>query len=163
MPDITIRPVEANDETSIARLWQGLTNHVVAMDNRLPPAVPGAAQHYAARLLETHEDANTRTLVADDGTQIVGYILGAVLELQPDLFEYTDSGFIADVFVDPDFRRQGVGRRLVEAMFAWFKDRGVTQVEWQVTANDPDAVAFWEAVRGTPLTIRMQVNLEEAD
>jgi GNAT superfamily N-acetyltransferase len=154
--DITIRPVAPPDEGAIARLWQALTDYHVQLDPRLPTSTPGAAENYAARLLERRDDPYTQTFVAEVGGQVVGYVLGAIIELQPDLFVYADSGFIADVFVDPAYRRRGIARRLVEAITAWFAERGVFLVEWQVAAQNPDAIRFWESVGGQPLTIRMQ-------
>jgi GNAT superfamily N-acetyltransferase len=154
--DITIRPVAPPDEEAIARLWQALTDYHVQLDPRLPTAAPGAAENYAARLLERRDDPYTQTFVAEVGGQVVAYILGAIIEMQPDLFEYADSGFIADVFVDPAYRRRGIARQLVETLTAWFAERGVFLVEWQVAAKNPDAVRFWESVGGQALTIRMQ-------
>jgi ribosomal protein S18 acetylase RimI-like enzyme len=154
--DITIRPVAPPDEDAIARLWQALTDYHVHLDPRLPTSTPGAAENYAARLLERRDDPYTQAFVAEVGGQVVGYILGAIIELQPDLFEYTDSGFIADVYVDPAYRRRGIARQLVETLAAWFAERGVFLVEWQVAARNPDAIHFWESVGGQPLTIRMQ-------
>jgi GNAT superfamily N-acetyltransferase len=154
--DITIRPVAPPDEDAIARLWQALTDFHVQLDPRLPTATPGAAENYAARLLERRDDPYTQTFVAEVGGQVVAYILGAIIEMQPDLFEYVDAGFIADVFVDPAHRRRGIARQLVETLTAWFAERGVFLVEWQVAARNPDAIRFWEAVGGQPLTIRMQ-------
>ena len=146
--DLFIRPVEPQDHNAIARLWQALTDYHVQLDPRLPVSAPGAAENYAARLLERRDDPYTRTFVAEVGGQVVGYILGAVIDLTADLFEYVDAGFIADVFVDPAYRRRGIARRLVETMNNWFAEQGVARVEWQVATKNPDAIRFWEAVGG---------------
>lgn len=158
--EITIRLVEPRDEAAIARLWQALSDYHVQIDSRLPVPVSGAARSYASRLLETRDDPFTRTYVAETGGQVVGYILGAVIDLQADLFEYVDTGFIADVFVDPAYRRQGIARRLVETVTDWFAAQGVRHVEWQVAAANVEAIKFWTAVGGQPLTIRMRMVLE---
>ncbi len=154
--DITIRPVAPHDQDAIVRLWQALSDYHVQLDPRLPTAAPDAAENYAARLLERRDDPFTQTFVAVVDGRVVGYILGAIIEMQPDLFEYVDSGFIADVFVDPAHRRRGIARQLVETMTAWFAERGIYLVEWQVAAMNPGAIRFWESVGGQPLTIRMQ-------
>jgi GNAT superfamily N-acetyltransferase len=157
--DIIIRPVEPRDQDAVARLWQALTDYHVRLDSRLPTAAPGAAENYAARLLERRDDPYTRAFVAEVAGQVVGYILGAVIDLLPDLFEHVDSGFIADIFVDPVYRRRGIARRLVETLNAWFAEQGVYRIEWQVATANPDAIHFWEAVGGSALTVRMQTSL----
>lgn len=48
---------------------------------------------------------------------------------------------IEDLFVDPDWMRQGIGRALVLDMIAIARGRGIERVE--VTAN-PHALAFYE-------------------
>ena len=76
----------------------------------------------------------TRVAVAADRT-VVGFatgrrLQGGVLELE-------------DLFVDPDWMRRGVGRRLVEDVVAVAKRRGIDRIE--VTAN-PHADAFYRSV-----------------
>jgi ribosomal protein S18 acetylase RimI-like enzyme len=50
---------------------------------------------------------------------------------------------VDDLFVDPDFMRQGVGRRLVADAVQIAEHRGVPRLE--VTAN-PEALAFYRSV-----------------
>lgn len=160
--DVIIRRASTADETAIARLWQALSDEHVRLDVRLPVPVAGAAHHYAARLVETLDDPMTRTFVAEAGGRVVAYILGAVIDLQPDLFEYVETGFIADVYVEPGYRRQGIARALVQTLNDWFAAQGVRHTEWQVAAANPAAVHFWEAVGGRPVTVRMRVELDPA-
>src|SRR5512145_1113343 len=98
---MNIRRVEPEDAKAIAKLWQTLSDYHVEIDPRMPTTTSGAADRYASRMIERRDDPYTRTFVAEVDGQVVGYILGAVLDLHPDLFEHVDSGFIADIFVDP--------------------------------------------------------------
>lgn len=154
-----IRPVEPRDEAAIARLWQMLTEHHVALDPRLPGVTGGAAARYAARLIERRHDPATIALVAEVAGEAAGYLLGAVIDLHPDLFEPVDAGFIADIFVDPAFRGRGLARELVTTANQWFRQRGVQQVELQVAARNPAGMRFWESVGGVPVMIRMRIDL----
>ncbi len=160
---VSIRPVEERDEAAIARLWAALTAYHVALDPRLPDAVPGASADYAARLVERRDDPDTRTFVAETDGQVIGYVLGAVVDLHPDLFQHVDVGFIADIFVDPGYRGQGVARRLVMAINQWFASVGVDHVEWQVAAKNDVGRKFWEAVGGQPVMVRMRMELAGQD
>ncbi|MCZ7540551.1 MAG: GNAT family N-acetyltransferase [Anaerolineae bacterium] len=91
--------------------------------------------------------------------EAAGYLLGAVIDLHPDLFEPVDAGFIADIFVDPAFRGRGLARELVTTANQWFRQRGVQQVELQVAARNPAGMRFWESVGGVPVMIRMRIDL----
>jgi len=158
--DVIIRRVEPRDEEAIARMWRTLSDYHVGLDRRLPVPTDGAAKQYAARLLEQRDDPSTRAFVAEVDGQVVGYLLGAVIDLQSDLFEYVDTGFIADIYVDPGHRRRGIARRLVETINGWFADEGVRHVEWQAAVANADAIHFWEALGGRAITVRMRVELD---
>ena len=159
MTKFTIRPVEPRDETSIARLWQSLTNHLTALDPRLPSATPGAPERYASRLVERRDDPSTRAFVAEMDDRVVGYILGAIVDLHPDLFQHVKAGYIADIVVDRDTRRLGIGAELVETLIEWFADEGIRSVEWQAAAADSTALEFWSAMDGLAIMVRMRMEL----
>ncbi len=159
--DVVIRAVEPRDADAIARMWQALTDYHVRLDPRLPGATPGAAERYASRLLERRDDPHTRAYVAEVGGQVVGYVLGTIIDLHPDLFEHVDSGFIADIYVDPAYRRLGIARDLVETINAWFAGQGVQHVEWQVAAANTVGLRFWEAIDGLAIMVRMRAELGE--
>ncbi len=112
---------QAADEGAIARLWLALSEYHVALDDRMPVPTEGAAERYAARLVERRNDPQTRAFVAEIDREVVGFVLGAVVDLYSDLFEHAESGYIADVFVDPAHRRRGVARQLFGAMAGWFR------------------------------------------
>ncbi len=157
---VTIRPVEPRDEAAIARMWQALTDYHVALDPRMPHAAPGGAERYAERLIKRRNDRQTRALVAEVDGEAVGYLLGAVIDLHPDLFQHVDVGFVADVYVDSDYRRRGIARQLVDAINVWFAEQGVTHTEWQVAAANTAGLHFWEAVGGLAMTVRMRVSVD---
>lgn len=158
--DVVIRLVAPHDEAAIARMWQELTDYHVALDPRLPGATPGAAERYASRLLERRDDPYTRAFVAEVGGQVVGYVLGAIIDLHPDLFDHVDSGFIADIYVCPAHRRQGIARQLVDRINRWFAEQGVRHTEWQVAAANTEGIRFWEAINGHAIMVRMRVDLD---
>jgi GNAT superfamily N-acetyltransferase len=79
------------------------------------------------------KEGRTRVATVDDG-RVVGFattlLTGDVLELE-------------DLFVDPDWMRRGVGRRLVLDLLALAQEQGIRRVE--VTAN-PQAASFYGKV-----------------
>lgn len=158
---IIIRPVEPRDQEALARMWQALSEYHVAIDSRMPVMAHGAPQAYASRVMDVRDDPSTCALVAEAGGVVVGYILGAVIDLTPDLFEHEDVGFIADIYVEPAYRRRGIARQLFHTVCDWFADRGVRHVEWQVAVANQDARRFWEAVGGRALTMRMRLSRPE--
>jgi len=161
---ITVRPAAPRDQDALARLWQALVDYHVQLDERLPRAANGAATRYAERLLRrTQRDGRACAYVAEVEGQVVGYVLGSVIDLHPDLFERREAGFIADLFVAPAHRRQGIARRLVETLNAWFAAQGVQMVEWSVAAANAEGLRFWEALGGQPIMVQMRMPLSAPD
>lgn len=158
---VTIRPVEPRDEQAVADLWQQLSDFHSNLDPRLPAAVPGAKTRYAARMIERRNDPQTRAYVAEVGGRVVGYVLGAIVDLHPDLFDYVNAGFIADIFVEPAYRQRGIAAELVTEINRWFYAQGIRHTELQVAAANTGGLYFWEALDGLAVMVRMRIELDE--
>ena len=113
-------------------------------------------------MIERRNDPYKRAFVAEIEREVVGYVLGAVVDLHPDLFQHVESGYIADIYVDPAYRRRGIARMLLDAIRGWLAEQGVQHIEWQVAATNPAGTAFWEAVGGRPVMVRMRLPLDGA-
>jgi len=67
--------------------------------------------------------------------------------------------YLADCFVVPESRRQGIGRRLVQQALEWCQKRGAREVELGVLPDNPLGRAFWEALGFKPCRIEMRREL----
>jgi ribosomal protein S18 acetylase RimI-like enzyme len=82
---------------------------------------------YARFLGSQLDDPDTLLLVAECDNRVVGYVYAAMEPLS--WLELRDAcGYVHDVVVDPDARRSGVGRALLEETFRWMKERGAPRV-----------------------------------
>ena len=156
---IIIRAASIEDLSRVGTLWQELVDYHVQVDTRLPLAVPNGGQRYARRLYDKLDDPYARLLVAESQGDLIGFVLGMIVDLAPDMFEQEVSGFLADIFVKADYRHRGVGRSLVKSLEAWFAERGVRHYEWHVAAHNASALAFWRAMGGEAMMVRMRTNL----
>ena len=156
---IVIRPVIPSDAPAIAQLWESLVVYHQKLDDALPGAAPNGSGRYTKRLLQHLDDQYTRAFVAEDDGKIVGFILGMVVDLLPDIFAQEPGGFLADIYVDTDYRRSGIGRSLVESLMQWFREHDVTHFDWHVAAHNADALAFWHSIGGREVMIRMRASL----
>ncbi len=53
---------------------------------------------------------------------------------------------VLSMWVDPAYRRAGVGRALIEALAAWAKSRGLHNLKLMVTSINRDAVEFYQRI-----------------
>ena len=156
MVDVVIRPAGRGDAEAIGELWAALVAHHHALDPALPQAAPEGPARYARAVGDHLRNSTTQILVAERDGQVVGYILGVIADMVSSFFAHDATGFIADLYVSPEFRRNGVGRRLVAAMAEWFAGCGLKQFEWHAAAQNSDALAFWQAIGGAPVLVRMR-------
>lgn len=156
-----IRAAKAGDAAAVGRLWVQLAEYHRRLDDRMPLPAEDGAMRYASRIENTLEDTHTRVFVAEENGEIVGYVMGVIVDMLPEVFEAERSGFLADIFVSPDYRKAGTGRALVEALKAWFRGRNIHHFEWYVASSNKDGIAFWRAVNGQEVMLRMRAEISD--
>lgn len=55
----------------------------------------------------------------------------------------SDEGFLWGLFVDPAFRRQGIGENLLREAASWLASRGVNRIRAHVAAPNEAAISFY--------------------
>jgi len=55
-------------------------------------------------------------------------------------------GVIGEFFVYPEYRREGRGRRMVQAVIEFLTDHGADEIQSGVVAGNVRGLRFWEAV-----------------
>lgn len=55
-------------------------------------------------------------------------------------------GHVMSMWVDPGFRRAGVGRMLIDALKSWAGTRGLPELRLMVTSVNQGAISFYERV-----------------
>ena len=157
--DPVIRRAAAGDTDAVGRLWEKLVAYHRSLDERLPEAANNGGDLYARRIMDRINDTHTGIFVAEVDGEIVGFVLGLIVDLVPEMFRQLTGGFLADIYVDDAFRRCGVGRQMVSALVEWFEARGVQYMEWYVASENAVGRAFWENVGGRAIMVRMRLNL----
>lgn len=163
MDKVIIRLLKAGDVDAVAQLWGSLVEYHRGLDASLPPAAPQGVRRYARRLSDRLDDPMSRVFVAETDGKVVGYVLGVVVDLAPEMFAQEPSGFLADIFVDEAYRHSGVGTQLVEALTGWFQEKGLRYYEWHVAARNTDSLKFWESLGGRNVMLRMRAEVDSSE
>jgi GNAT superfamily N-acetyltransferase len=102
----------------------------------VPPEV------FHSRYGDVVSDASWCVAVAHARGRLLGYGLAQVFG--PGFRTTFTTGRVHDLFVDPDARRSGTGKALMDHIFGWATARPQPMIlDWQAT---PSAVAFYEAL-----------------
>jgi GNAT superfamily N-acetyltransferase len=138
---LKIRPAREQDIDAIFDLIRGLAAY-----EKLSDRVTGNS-----KLLRSHlfgERVYAEAIVAELGAQTIGFAL----------FFPTYSTFLTqpgihleDVFVQPEYRRQGVGKALMTAIAKIAHDRGCGRLEWSVLDWNQNAIEFYQRFGATVL------------
>jgi GNAT superfamily N-acetyltransferase len=138
---LKIRPAEDRDIDAIFDLIQGLAAY-----EKLSDRVTGNTELLRSHLFGDRPYAEA--IVAELGDLSIGFALFfhnySTFLTQPGLY-------LEDVFVRPEYRRQGVGKALLAAVAKIAVDRGCGRLEWSVLEWNQNAIEFYQSLGATVL------------
>lgn len=122
-----IREMRLEDSEGIARIYGEITKKPVEAE--------------FDKLIHAHvEGKDSACFVAELDGKVVGFMISYVLTLG---FGIDKSGWIATLGVDPRHMGQGLGARLAEESFKFYKAQGITRVYTSVRWDSTDLLSFF--------------------
>jgi len=85
-------------------------------------------------------DENDAMFMAFEGGTVCG-IVGSYVEP-----EQRERAQVISMWVDPAYRRAGAGKKLIDAVAAWNRSRGMRELALMVTCVNTGAIAFYEGL-----------------
>lgn len=152
--NVVVRPAMAADIPAILPMVQKICDMHRAMDPQRYPFVSDVTERYRGWLRTRSEDADSVLLVAVVEESIAGFIVGEILEEIP-VFTLTRYGFLHDLWVEPQFRRRGIARKLLIEAMARLKARGVSQIRGDTAAMNNESRAMLEGLGFRSSTVLM--------
>jgi ribosomal protein S18 acetylase RimI-like enzyme len=154
-----IRPATADDVPAVLPM----VNAIAALHERWDPAkfgyLPNPASMYRGWLSARAEDDRSVFLVADRGEGKLAGFLIATVERELPIYRLAQFGFIHDIWVDPDYRHESVGRRLVLTAIERFRQLGMKQVRCDTAAANDPARGLMKSCGMRPSVVEMLVEL----
>jgi len=148
---ITVSPAEPRDAAAIAALLEELGRYYGATES----------ESLDRRITQINEAIFGRpptayALMAKDGRQVVG--LAAYSFLWPAVGA-TRSLYLKELYVPDAYRRQGIGRLLLRAVFETAAELGCSRVEWTTDTDNTGAQAFyaWLGLPNHPVKVFYRV------
>ena len=133
---ITIRPIEARDKPQWRHLWTG---YLEFYETTVPDAVYDTTFE---RLVSPGHPAQHGLLAWADGRAVglVHYIY------HPHNWRIEDVCYLQDLYADPDMRGHGVGRALIEAVYAAADANGTPTVYWMTQEFNTEARHLYDRI-----------------
>jgi ribosomal protein S18 acetylase RimI-like enzyme len=126
LENITIRKLNAADADGVLRIYKSITLQSGDID---------IEEVIADRALK----GNDACFVAEHEGRLVGFIVSYLLTGS---FGIQQSAWIPTFGVDPDFMGHGIGKKLAEAVFNYYKAKGVRNVYTSVRWYDTDVLSY---------------------
>ncbi len=130
MENFQIRRMKTEDAGEISRIYAAITRKPVEDDFQ--------------RVVEEHAGhERDACVVAEADGRIVGFMISYILTGG---FGMAQSAWIATMGVDPDFMGQGIGARLAQEIFAFYRAQGIDNVYTSVRWDSTDMLSFFKTL-----------------
>jgi ribosomal protein S18 acetylase RimI-like enzyme len=153
-----VRPATVDDVEHVLPM----VDKIAAMHKEMDPAkyayLDNVGSMYEGWLEERAGDPRSVFLVADAGERLAGFLIATVNSEIP-IYHIEEYGFIHDLWVDEDYRHEGVARQLVTLALERFKAIGVEQVRCDTASANTVARSLFERCGFRPSTVEMLVEL----
>jgi ribosomal protein S18 acetylase RimI-like enzyme len=159
IPEVSISRATILDLETIQKLNQALC----AKENREYdetinadyPFTEKGEEYFRSRI----ESADALVLVAKEGPDSVGYLVGAIIEPE----DYRTIRTIAELenmFIVENYRGKGIGGKLSKQFEDWCKERKVQIIRYVASAQNIEAIKFYQAHGSKKVNITLEKELE---
>lgn len=94
-------------------------------------------------VLGSLKDKNTIVLLAKVDKKIIGYCVGGVGNA-PSYAQKIKIGYIYTVIINDEHRGKGVGKKILDELMKWFKNKKIKNIELEVDARNKLGIDFWK-------------------
>jgi len=147
--EINIRDWENSDSERILKSWLGFCRSAARSDMRLKRDCERAMREW---LLARLKEPNCLGFIAESDGAWAGFVIGSIVEWEstPPVLESRKLGIIDAVYVNDEFRRNGIGARLVERALQAMRDRNAVAAETIYDAWSDASSALWRQAGFAP-------------
>ena len=137
----TVRKATRKDRAAVVDMWMRLAEYHAALDPVYRPS-PKAPRVFAKFLKRCLKANDALVLLAEIDGSPVG-MCTALIDDNPQVFETTRFGRLADLYVDAAYRCRGVGTQLLREAQRWLADNGINVCRASAAEQNPALENFW--------------------
>ena len=130
MPKVNVRRLRKEDAGAVARIDAAITKMPARLD----------FERFVGEEVERETDAS---FVAMINRKVVGFMISYITSGN---FGADQCAWIAMFGVDPKHMGQGIGIRLAEEIFQYYKDKGIVKIYTSVRWDSTDILSFFKTL-----------------
>lgn len=140
--EIEIVPAEDTHVPEIIELWKEAMDFHQAVNPLFARSKDGHI-HMEKHLHGMIQSEDTQVLIALNKGRVVAYSIFRIFT-RPPMLQYRTSGYILDIAVKSDYRRKGIGGKMLHTILEWFESHDVDRIEVQVASESEVGYSFWK-------------------
>jgi ribosomal protein S18 acetylase RimI-like enzyme len=139
-----------------------MVEKICACHEALDPAkygyLPSPSERYSRWMTARATDPRSVFLVAERESRLVGFIV-ATVEKEIPIYRLDEFGFIHDLWVEPEYRNEGVGRQMTMLLIERFREIGVKQIRCDTAGKNDIARKMFESCGFRPSVVEMLIEM----
>lgn len=151
-----IRKATPNDIDAITVLNSQLADYHKVIDPyyKSGSETKSSFKEYITRIIQN----KNATVIVAEPDKIIGYAVGIIEKAKP-FVTPEEIGRISDMFVEEKYRNQGIGKKMVDTLINWFKQKGIIYVELSVDSRNEIGVTAWQNLGFKEYMKKMRLDL----
>jgi ribosomal protein S18 acetylase RimI-like enzyme len=156
---MTIRPAIPEDVPQVLPMVAAIARLHESWDPAKYGYLPKPQEMYRSWLASRARDRQSVFLVAERETKVVGFIVGTI-EREIPIYRVERFGFFHDLWVEPDYRHEGIGRQMTMLAVEKFRELGVPQVRCDTAWLNEPARKLFESCGFRPSIVEMLLEFQ---
>ena len=145
MENNLIRKPTSEDLPALIPLWIGESDFHHELDPEYyTPTASDEDKQFEKYFLDALATNDPYFLIAEMEEKVVGFVM--YKKGKADYFDtnIVDFGEVLELFVDPDFRKKGIGEKLVNEVEKFFKEEGLAYLKLEASSRNDNAIKFYQ-------------------
>jgi len=153
MEDIYIRSAVIKDLPVLYEFEQGIVSAERPYDETLKP---GHINYYDLKLMI--DSSKTEVIVAETSNELIG---SAYVDIRAasSYLNHSYYGYLGFMYVKPEYRGQGVNKKIVEELKSWARKKGITELRLDVYDENDSAIKAYEKAGFSRHMIKMRMTI----
>lgn len=147
-----VREATEKDLPILLEFEQGIVSSERPFDETLKE---GEIHYYDLNALILSPDANL--VVVEENNEVIASGYALIKQPEKDYNNFKDYAYLGFMFVKPEHRGKGVNQLIVDALVAWVKEKGVSEIRLDVYDQNESAVKAYEKAGFEPLLLKMRL------
>jgi ribosomal protein S18 acetylase RimI-like enzyme len=158
LPAVEIRAAKPEDVPNVLPMVEKIAALHEQWDSAKYGYLPNPSQRYSRWMATRATDPRSVFLVAETQGRLVGFIV-ATVEKEIPIYRLDEYGFIHDLWVEPEYRNEGVGRQMTMLLIERFREVGVKQIRCDTAAKNETARKLFESCGFRPSVVEMLLEM----